>query len=170
MDNLHFTFAVFALLFAALAAIAIWSRRKAPWKIAALGLVALILPLGYFAYIDLLAKPKPMRLEFRQLGETEVISAVLKEEEAIYLWLSVADEPRFYELPWDGATALELQTVTRGAKARASACACRNWWKALSRTARKSARRENFTPCPTPRRRKNSERSKVRNGRCGAAP
>ena len=170
MDNLHFTFAVFALLFAALAAIAIWSRRKAPWKIAALGLVALILPLGYFAYIDLLAKSKPMRLEFRQLGETEVISAVLKEEEAIYLWLSVADEPCFYELPWDGATALELQTVTWGAKARASACACRNWWKALSSTARKSARRENFTPCPTPRRRKNSERSKVRNGRCSAAP
>ncbi|MFP6690272.1 MAG: hypothetical protein VCD31_13315 [Alphaproteobacteria bacterium] len=170
MDNLHFTFAVFALLFAALAAIAIWSRRKAPWKIAALGLVALILPLGYFAYIDLLAKPKPMRLEFRQLGETEVISAVLKEEEAIYLWLSVADEPRFYELPWDGATALELQTITRGAKARASACACRNCWKAHSRTSRKSARRENFTPCPTPRRRKNSERSKVRNGRCSAVP
>ena len=84
MDNLHFTFAVFALLFTALAAIAIWSRRKAPWKIAALGLVALILPLGYFAYIDLLAKPKPMRLEFRQLGETEVISAVLKGEEEIY--------------------------------------------------------------------------------------
>ena len=112
MDNLHFTFAVFALLFAALATIAIWSRRKAPWKIAALGLVALILPLVYFAYIDLLAKPKSMRLEFRQLGKTEVISAVLKEEEAIYLWLSAANEPRFYELPWDGATELELQTVT----------------------------------------------------------
>ncbi len=116
MDNLHFTFAGFALLFAALAAIAIWSRRTGPWKIAAIGLVVLMLPLGYFAYVDLLAKPKPMRLEFRDLGETEVISAVLKEEEAIYLWVSVADEPRYYELPWDDNAALELQTVMRDAR------------------------------------------------------
>ena len=85
MDNLHITFAAFALLFVSLAAIAIWSRKKALWRITALALVIAMLPRGYFAYLDLLAKPKPMRLEFRELGETEVISAVLKEDEAIYL-------------------------------------------------------------------------------------
>ena len=116
MDNLHITFAAFALLFVSLAAIAIWSRKKALWRITALALVIAMLPLGYFAYLDLLAKPKPMRLEFRELGETEVISAVLKEDGAIYLWLNVADEPRFYELPWDDDTALELQTVMRDAR------------------------------------------------------
>jgi hypothetical protein len=108
MDNLHFTFAGFALLFAALAAVAIWSRRRALWKTMAIGLVILALPLGAFAYLDLLAKPKPMHLEYRHLGETEIISAVLQEGEAIYLWVSVDGTPRFYQLPWDGATALEL--------------------------------------------------------------
>ncbi len=116
MDNLHFTFAGFALVFAALAAIAIWSRRSALWKIATLALIVLALPLGYFAYLDLLAKPKPMHLEYREFGETEIISAVLQEDEAIYLWMNVADKPRFYELPWDDATALELQTVMRDAR------------------------------------------------------
>jgi len=116
MDNLHFTFAGLALLFAALAAVAIWSRRRALWKTMAIGLVILALPLGAFAYLDLLAKPKPMHLEFRQLGETEIISAVLKEGEAIYLWVSVAGAPRFYEMPWDVKTAIELQTVMREAR------------------------------------------------------
>ena len=116
MDNLHFTFAGFALLVAALGAIAIWSRRRPLWKTIAVALVAGALPLGFFAYVDLLAKPKPMRLEFRDFGETEIISAVLKEGEAIYLWLNVDGQPRYYEAEWNEAVALELQTAMREAR------------------------------------------------------
>ena len=116
MANLHFTFAGFALLLVALGAVTVWSRRRAFWKSIALALVILAVPLGYFAYVDLLAKPKPMRLEFRDLGETEVISAVLKEGEAIYLWLNVEGEPRYYEMAWSEGVALELQTAMREAR------------------------------------------------------
>jgi hypothetical protein len=118
MDNLHITFAGLTLLFAALAAIALWSRRKSLFKMVALGLVIIALPLGAFAYVDLLAKPKPLHLEHRDLGEIEIISAYLKEGEAIYLWVNVADAPRFYEMPWNEAIALELQTVMRDARTK----------------------------------------------------
>ncbi len=116
ISGLPFLYAVFVALAAALAVITVWSRRRALWKSIAVALVVLVLPLGYFAYVDLLAKPKPMRLEFRDFGETDVISAVMKEGEAIYLWLNVDGEPRYYEMPWSDAVALELQKAMREAR------------------------------------------------------
>ena len=47
------------------------------------------------------------------MQERETVPVARAQDEAIYLWISVADAPRFYELPWDDNTALELQTVMR---------------------------------------------------------
>ena len=116
MDDIPYLYAGLALSMGALATIAVWSRRRMLWKTAAVTLTAATLALGYLGYIDLLSQPKPLGLEIRHLKRVDVISAVLREGKAIYLWLNVEGEPRFYELPWNSVLALELQAAMREAR------------------------------------------------------
>lgn len=125
MDSIPYLYVALALAVGGLALIAVWSRRKPLWKTVAVCLVAAILALSYFSYVELLSKPKPLRLERADTADAEVISAMLAEDEAIYLWLRVDGAPRFYEMPWDKATALELQTVMREARRAGTSVAMR---------------------------------------------
>ncbi len=116
MSNIPYFFAALAIMLAGLAFIAVWSRRRPLFKTVAVLLTAAALPLGYLAFVDLLSKPKPLAFEFNRAEKAEVISAVLDEGKAIYLWLKTPDQPRYYEIPWDQDVALQLQGAMREAQ------------------------------------------------------
>ena len=113
MDSFAYLYVALALVGAALASIAIWSRRRAQWKAVAVGLLAALVVTGYFSYSMLLSRPKPLSLDMMDVSGARVLSAALREDEAIYLWLSIEGTPRFYALPWDQAAAQRLQSVMR---------------------------------------------------------
>ena len=113
MDSFAYLYVALALVGAALASIAVWSRRRTLWKAAAVGLLAALVVIGYFSYSMLLSRPKTLASGMEDVAGARVLSAVLREDEAIYLWLSIDGTPRFYALPWDRAAAQRLQTVMR---------------------------------------------------------
>jgi hypothetical protein len=74
----------------------------------------------YGGSIELLSRPKPLRLELWQEAEkAKVLGATLREGEAIYVWLQFpgADEPRAYALPWDMKMAQQLQNAMQEGQA-----------------------------------------------------
>ena len=113
MDSFAYLYIALALVGAALASIAVWSRRRALWKAVAVGLLAALVVIGYFSYSMLLSRPKVISPDMDDVAGARVLSAALREDEAIYLWLSIEGTPRFYALPWDQAAAQRLQTVMR---------------------------------------------------------
>jgi hypothetical protein len=117
-------FIVGAALAALLSLISIWAPRRLAIKGAALTTAGLFLPVSYAALVDLLSKPKPVDLEWWQgeAAEAEVLASRLVEDEAIYLWLQLPDvaEPRAYVLPWDRASAEQLQQALREAEQQGS--------------------------------------------------
>ena len=113
MDSFAYLYIALAIVGAALASIAVWSRRRALWKATAVGLLAALVVVGYFSYSMLLSRPKTLAPDMEDVAGARVLSAALREDEAIYLWLSVDGTPRFYALPWDQAAAQRLQTVMR---------------------------------------------------------
>ncbi len=120
MGHLTYLYAAVVLTDAALAGIAVWAPRQARIKVAALALAALLFPLAYTGFADLLGKPKPATLEWamREAAEATVLSAELRENEGIYLWLLLdeAPEPRAYVLPWNLETAKTLERARRQAR------------------------------------------------------
>jgi hypothetical protein len=117
-------FVIAAALAAALGLISIWAPRRIAVKGTALTTAVLFLPVSYAALVDLLSKPKPVDLEWWQseAAEAEVLASRMVEDEAIYLWLQLPDlsEPRAYVLPWDRASAEELQQAMREAEQQGS--------------------------------------------------
>jgi hypothetical protein len=122
MENLTGLFVVLCALAAILAQISIWAPRKVWVKVTALVTTALFLPAAYLSLAELLSRPKPMHIEWNNvaLSEATVLGASMKEDEAIYLWLSIAglDEPRAYVMPWDRNMAQQLLDAQRAAEAR----------------------------------------------------
>jgi hypothetical protein len=117
-------FVVGAALVALLSLISIWAPRRLAIKSTALTTAVLFLPVSYAALVDLLSKPKPVDLEWwlSEAAEAEVLASRLVEDEAIYLWLQLPDlsEPRAYVLPWDRASAEQLQEAMREAEQQGS--------------------------------------------------
>lgn len=105
-------FVIATTLIAVLASIAIWSPRSLAPKIASLICATMLLPVGYVSLNDILSRPKPVQLEamYKNVEQVQVLSSVMKEGEAIYLWLQILDveEPRSYRLPWSEEAAKEL--------------------------------------------------------------
>ncbi len=120
MPDLPAFYALFLGLAAALALIAVWSRRRLALRAGALALFALTVAVAYGAFNDLLSRPKPSALEFAhdQIEQAEVLGAALREGRAIYLWLRLPgiEEPRYYVLPWRLETAEVLQEAIREAE------------------------------------------------------
>ena len=121
MTELFHLFAASAALAAVLAAISIWSHRKLRVKLCAVLATALFIPTIYLTYADLLSRPKPASIEWwhRDASEATVVASRLREGEAIYLWIEIADsdEPRAYKLPWQQRIAKELYGAQREADA-----------------------------------------------------
>lgn len=111
---------VTGILAGALALFAILAPRSWSLKCAALVCTALFLPLAYFATNDLLSRPKPLQVEVaqEQLHNAIVTASLMRENEAIYLWLQMpgVQEPRAYQLPWDEQMAIELHKAEREAE------------------------------------------------------
>ncbi len=114
-------FVIGAGLVLLLSSIAIWAPRSVKIKVTALFCAAMFLPLGYISLNDILSRPKPIQLEtaHKQLQEVGVLSSLMKENEAIYLWLQLPDiaEPRSYKLPWSEETAKQLHKAKQEAEA-----------------------------------------------------
>jgi len=117
-------FVVAAALAATLGLISIWAPRRLAIKAAALAATVLFLPLAYASLVELLSKPKPVDLEWwlSHAADAEVLASRLVENEGIYLWLQLVDvaEPRAYVLPWDRASAEQLQQALREAEQQGS--------------------------------------------------
>jgi hypothetical protein len=124
MNDVPQLFVVAAVLAATLGLISIWAPRRLVIKGTALATATLFLPLAYASLVELLSKPKPVDLEWWQTdaAEAEVVASRMIEEEGIYLWLQLPDlhEPRAYVLPWDRASAEQLQQALREAEQRGS--------------------------------------------------
>jgi hypothetical protein len=77
----------------------------------ATGLFVVLIAIVYGGASELLGRPKPMRLEWRDAEKAEVVSAVPVENVAIYIWLTTqgSPEPRAYTLPWSQQMAQQLQ-------------------------------------------------------------
>jgi hypothetical protein len=124
MEFLIYFFAGTVVLFALLAAIAIWAPRKTAIRAVALAATALLMPLGYVELTELLSRPKPIDFEW---FEREALSAVVlgvsfEEGKAIYLWLQIEStpEPRYYILPWRQELAERLEQAVDDATSRGS--------------------------------------------------
>ena len=120
MDDTISLFVIFVALSAALANISIWSPRKLWVKLSALGVTALMIPVGYASLAELLSRPKPVSMEWvrRAVPEAQLVGATMQEGKAIFLWLQMPDidEPRSYTLPWSHQLAQQLQDAQREAR------------------------------------------------------
>jgi len=105
-------FTLIVFLVGMLTLIAVVSPDRRIWKVLALGLTTLFLPMSYLAANDLLSRPKPFKQELlqTQLDEAIVLSSVIRDGEDIFLWLKIngLEEPRSYRLPWSEDTAVQL--------------------------------------------------------------
>jgi hypothetical protein len=95
------------LIFAVLPRGRVWQRTVAATA------YVLLVAIVYGGSIDLLGRPKPVRLEWRDLQEAQVLGSSLRENQAIYVWLQASpdSEPLSYALPWDMKMAQQLQTA-----------------------------------------------------------
>ncbi len=95
--------------------------RGRVWQRATSATIFLVLiGLVYGGSIELLSRPKPLRLEWRDAAQARVIGATMREGEAIYVWIEVpgADAPRAYALPWDMQMAQQLQNAMQEGQAK----------------------------------------------------
>jgi hypothetical protein len=120
MTSLTQLFVIAAILAATLSLISIWAPRRLAIKGTALATSVLFLPVSYASLVDLLSKPKPIDLEWwrTEASQAEVLASRPVENEGIYLWLQLPDvaEPRAYVLPWNRASAEQLQQAMRDAE------------------------------------------------------
>ena len=120
MDYATVLFAATFVLMVVLAWSAIRARGKLWRKLAALGALAMLVPLLYVDAISLLGRPKPITMElFRDFHEGSVlVGADIREGVAIYIWLrhQGESEPRAYVLEWDRDTAVRLKEAASTAQ------------------------------------------------------
>jgi hypothetical protein len=91
-------------------------------KLAALGTIALLVPVTYLSLTELLGRAKPVGLEWSHTVFTDanVLATDLREGEAIYLWLQAdgTSVPRAYVLPWDLNVAQQLYAAQQSAQSQ----------------------------------------------------
>jgi hypothetical protein len=87
------------------------------------GIFVLLIAVVYGGSLELLGRPKPLRLEWRDAADAQVVSAVPVENEAIYVWLIMpgSSEPCAYALPWSVEVAQQLQEAMSQAEADGTA-------------------------------------------------
>ena len=109
---------IFALLLGAFVFV-ILPRAGLARRTLSVGIFVVLIAVVYGGCIELLGRPKPLRLEWRDAADAQVVSAVPVENEAIYVWLIMPDssEPCAYVLPWSLQAAQQLQEAMSQAEA-----------------------------------------------------
>ena len=113
---------IFAILFALLLGAFIFlilPRAGLARRTLSVGLFLVLITIVYGGAVDLLGRPKPLRLEWRDAADAQVLGAMPVENEAIYVWLMIpgAAEPCAYVLPWSLQAAQQLQQAMSQAEA-----------------------------------------------------
>ena len=146
---------VFALLLGAFIFL-ILPRARLARRTLSVGIFVLLIGVIYGGSIELLGRPKPLRLEWRGTADAQVLGAMPVENEAIYVWLVMpgASEPCAYVLPWSLEAAQQLQDAMNQAEADGTAVR----WGCRSRPASMIAS-PCSTPCPSQRCRLRTIRS-----------
>jgi hypothetical protein len=105
---------LFALLLGAFVFLVL-PRGRSWQRTASATIFVLLIVLAYAGSAELLGRPKPLRLEWRDAQRAQVLGSSMHENEAIYVWLQFDDgsEPRGYRLPWSIQTAQQLQTASQ---------------------------------------------------------
>ena len=109
---------VFALLLGAFIFLVL--PRGRPWqRTASASLFIVLVAIVYGGAAEILGRPKPLRMEWRDAQQAKVLASSMRENEAIYLWLQFDDgtEPRAYRIPWSIQAAQQLQSATREGEA-----------------------------------------------------
>jgi hypothetical protein len=108
----------FALLLGAAILLALPLGRA--WqRVASVALFVMLVTMVYGGSIEVLGRAKPVRLEWRDLEQAEVLGSSMRENEVIYVWLQPRGEtePRLYALPWSMETAQGLQAAMEESEA-----------------------------------------------------
>jgi hypothetical protein len=87
------------------------------------GIFLMLIAVVYMGASELLGRPKPLTLEWRDIAKAQVLSGVPVENAAIYVWLTMpgSPEPRAYVLPWSQRAAQQLQDAVGKAEADGTA-------------------------------------------------
>ena len=133
-----------ALLFAALAWLAIWSRWADRGRLVAVALFLLGLPMLAFAGLESLSWSRPLWAMHGLRGEVRILGAKMIKDEAIYAYVDTGEgEPRAVALPWSTETAKQLQDVFDDPKNGGQAMMRFDWsWD--------TRKEPNFYPLPQP--------------------
>lgn len=101
---------VFALLLG-LFVFGVLPKQSGRRRYVSVGVFVALVAVVYGGTIEVMSKPKPVTLEWRNVGEAKVLGASLREGEAIYVWLEIEghEAPLAYELPWSQEAAEQLQ-------------------------------------------------------------
>ncbi len=94
-------------------------RGRVWQRVTSTGIFVVLIALVYGGSVELLSRPKPLRLEWRDAAKAKVLGASIREGEGIYVWLQFegTSEPRSYALPWDMKMAQQLQEAQREGQA-----------------------------------------------------
>lgn len=112
MNTVTFLYLIIALIFAALAWLAIWSRKADRMRHAAVALFLLSLPVLAWASLESLSWSRPLWAMWGLHGEIKILGAKMVEGVAIYVYADTGEgEPRAIKLPWSTGTAENLQEL-----------------------------------------------------------
>lgn len=149
MAELTILFGATLLVVMLMTSISIWAPRRVTVRAGALAAALLFVPLSYASLASLLARPKPVSLEWLRgaTAEAQVLGSSLQEGVAIFVWLQLPDspEPLAYRLPWNLETAKQLQKAQREAEAKGTGLAMRLPFEPSLET-----REPKFYPLPQP--------------------
>jgi hypothetical protein len=91
------------------------SVKGARWKIVAVAVFLGLVVTVFGGAFELLGKPKPVSLEFRDLKGSTILAYTLVENVAIYLWIDRDGQPMTIVLPWSTEDAQNVQDAVQGA-------------------------------------------------------
>jgi hypothetical protein len=113
---------LFALLLGAFVFLLL-PRGNAWQRTASAAIYLMLIGVVYAGSVEMLSRPKPLRLEWRSPAKAKVLGATMHEGKAIYVWLQVGDspEPRSYVLPWNMQMAQQIQDAMRRGHAEGTA-------------------------------------------------
>jgi hypothetical protein len=93
-------------------------RQTGRRRYVSVGVFVALVAVVYGGTIEVMSRPKPVALEWRDVAEAKLLGATMREGEAIFVWLQVEGEaePLAYALPWSVEAAQQLQGATAEAE------------------------------------------------------